>query len=136
MYHRMLPEAVFDSLCDKCSHMLGPAAKCMTCAKGPQHDVVLCLRCFHHQWVHTEHSGHMWTVHYQPTDAGVVADSFRGWLKPMLQSNMPTHKHIDAALAHKLEVHVFVFLCFIYLLIFHRADQSCAGSGKCIASAS
>lgn len=119
MYHRMLPESVFDSPCDICSHMLGPAAKCMTCAKGcPQRDVVVCLRCFRHQWSNAEHGGHMWTVHYQATDAGVVADGLRTWLKPTLQSNMPTCEQIDAALAVELEVQFFIlYLVVAYLLI-------------------
>ncbi len=108
MYHRMVSESVLDRLHDKCLCMLGPAAKCVTCTKGrPQCDIVVCLHCFHHEWSKAEHSGHMWTVHYQATNASIVTDGLQTWLKLTMQSNMPTHEQINAALALELEVQIY-----------------------------
>lgn len=108
MYHRMVLESVFDRLCDKCLHMLGPAAKCVTCTKGrPQCDIVVCLHCFCHKWSKAEHSGHMWMVHYQATNAGVITDGLWTWLKLTVQSNVLTHEQIDAALVLELEVWIY-----------------------------
>jgi hypothetical protein len=95
-------------------HTLGPAAKCITCAKGQlQHDVVVCLCCLHHLWSNAEHSGHMWMLQYQATDAGVVTEGLRTWLKPMMQSNVLTCNKIDAALTAELEV---CYCCSVSLL--------------------
>lgn len=111
MYHRMVQECAFDNSCDKCGSVLSPAYRCITCAKGhPAHHVMVCLRCIKHVWSHTEHSGHMWMVTYQATDAGVVADNLRTWLKPSMQSQVPTREQIDAALAQQLEVCSFFIM--------------------------
>ncbi|ELR11761.1 uncharacterized protein ACA1_362450 [Acanthamoeba castellanii str. Neff] len=56
--------------------------KCITCALHvPPHNIEVCTWCIRHLWTNADHSGHIWQVVYQPTDAGVVAESLRPWLQ-------------------------------------------------------
>jgi hypothetical protein len=58
----------------------------------------------------------MWMVHYQATNAGVVADVHRTWLK-LTAEQCPTHEQIDAALALELEEwFLLLLLQFCFLL--------------------
>lgn len=110
LVHNMEPERPTKS-CDKCRAVLGPVFKCITCALHvPPRNVEVCTRCIRHLWTNADHSGHIWQAAYQPTDAGVVAESLRPWLQARVQSHVPTREEIDAGLMQQLEVRLDVFL--------------------------
>jgi hypothetical protein len=70
----------------------------------------------------------MWMVHYQATNAGIVADGLWTWLKLTVQGNVPTCEQIDAALVLELEVWCYLNNSVVDdLLIVSGAGSGIAG---------